>query len=393
VRRLFLPTVVVAVAVVLDRGWLWPVPRETLLLQIHRGVCAAAFLLAWRFRRGGIAAAALLLAAAVEALRLAPPEGSGLALLLLPAVALLLPADLALLGLSPEWRVVSFAGLWRLGVLALQAGAVHLAATGDSPTAVAGRLRFRWLDLGTGWSLPQPALLAHLLAAAVLGVLLARRRRPIEAGLLGALAATFLAFEAAGRPLLFFAAGALILVLTQVESAFSLAFEDSLTGLPARRALEESLRHLGRRYAVAMVDVDHFKKLNDRHGHEVGDQVLRMVASRLSKVRGGGTAYRYGGEEFTVVFPGKTAAEVEPYLEELRRAIADRPFAVRGPTRPRRKPKKAGRGGGGKQLKVTVSLGAADRTDHRDQPEQVLEAADKALYRSKNKGRNRLTVS
>jgi len=100
VRRLFLPTVVVAVAVVLDRGWLWPVPRETLLLQIHRGVCAAAFLLAWRFRRGGIAAAALLLAAAVEALRLAPPEGSGLALLLLPAVALLLPADLALLGLS-----------------------------------------------------------------------------------------------------------------------------------------------------------------------------------------------------------------------------------------------------------------------------------------------------
>lgn len=70
-----------------------------------------------------------------------------------------------------------------------------------------------------------------------------------------------------------------------------------------------------------MADVDHFKAFNDTHGHDVGDQVLRMVAAQLRRVSGGGYAYRYGGEEFTLVFPGKTAVEAMPYLETVRQAI------------------------------------------------------------------------
>jgi len=79
--------------------------------------------------------------------------------------------------------------------------------------------------------------------------------------------------------------------------------------LPSRRALIERLPSLGRRYTVAMVDVDHFKNFNDTYGHDAGDQVLRMVASRLGEVSGGGTAFRYGGEEFTILFPGKGGKE------------------------------------------------------------------------------------
>ncbi|MDP0971523.1 diguanylate cyclase, partial [Klebsiella pneumoniae] len=84
------------------------------------------------------------------------------------------------------------------------------------------------------------------------------------------------------------------------------AFRDELTGLPGRRALNERTQRLGRNYVLAITDVDHIKRFNDTHGHDVGDQVLRLVASKLSKVNGGGRAYRYGGEEFAVVFAGKS---------------------------------------------------------------------------------------
>jgi len=189
-------------------------------------------------------------------------------------------------------------------------------------------------------------------------------------------------------------AAGVVLGLSLVENAFSLAFEDALTGLPARRALEETLVHLVGTYAIAMVDLDHFKKVNDRHGHDVGDQVLKMVAAKLARIGGGGRAFRYGGEEFAVVFAGKTAAEALPHLEDLREDVAEKPFAVRAPDRPAKKPKTGrGRGAAGKTLRVTLSVGLAERTDKRPSPGDVLEAADKALYRSKKAGRNRVTVA
>ena len=78
-----------------------------------------------------------------------------------------------------------------------------------------------------------------------------------------------------------------------------------------------------------MTDVDHFKKFNDTYGHDVGDQVLRMVAARLKKVTGGGKAYRYGGEEFTIVFAGKTMEECQPHLEAVREAIENYAMQLR----------------------------------------------------------------
>ena len=391
-RRLFSPSVVLAIAVALDRGWLGSLPSASVQVLVSRGLFLTAFLLAWRFRSGRIALAACALAATAEALRLPDPSDS----LLFPAVALLLPLNLALVGLLKEWHVGSFTGLIRLGVFVLQ-GAGVLALTRETlsdeiRSPLLDLLRSSWIEL-SGWTLPQPALAGFLLAAALLIFSFVRRRTPIEAGLLGALTASFAAFELSQTALVLLAGGGLILVLSQIENAFTFAFEDGLTGLPARRALEQRMSQLGRRYAIAMVDIDHFKRLNDRHGHDVGDQVLRMVGSRLLRTGGGGTAYRYGGEEFAVLFPGKSAKDAEPHLEDLRRAIGEHPFAVRGPSRPKRKPKsKQASSTGGKRLKVTVSLGVADRNAKRPRPEQVMKAADRALYRSKKNGRNRLTV-
>ena len=170
-----------------------------------------------------------------------------------------------------------------------------------------------------------------------------------------------------------------------------MAYHDDLTGLPGRRAMNEALLQLGSRYAMAMVDVDRFKRFNDTYGHDVGDQVLRMVASRLGVVSGGGKAFRYGGEEFSVIFPNKSTEEAAPHLEALRRAVAASRFVVRSSKRPRKKPPTpkpsvASR----KEVSVTVSIGVADRADRGTGPQQVLKAADKALYRAKSAGRNRV---
>ncbi|MCP4663436.1 MAG: GGDEF domain-containing protein [bacterium] len=395
-RRLLLPIIVLGLAVGADRWWLDEALSPPLLLQLSRGIFALVFLLGWRFRRGRIAWATLVVAIVAEALRL-EPESEVLRAAMPAAVALLLPLHLAVVGYLHEWRVLSAAGALRFGVLALEAAAIaalHLPAAAPLRRGLQVPLaELAWLP---AVALPQAAALSFLAAAVLLVIRFAQRRTPIEAGLLGALAASFiaLALPAGGdHPTYHLTTAGLILGLSLLENAFSLAFEDGLTGLPARRALEETMLHLGGTFAIAMVDLDRFKRFNDRHGHEVGDQVLRMVGGRLAGLGGGGKAFRYGGEEFTVVFPGKSAAEAAPVLEDLRRSIAGSRFAVRAPGRPRRRPKSGrGREGAGKSLKVTVSIGLAERSGRRRRPEEVIKAADKALYRSKKAGRNRVTI-
>src|SRR5205807_420334 len=163
---------------------------------------------------------------------------------------------------------------------------------------------------------------------------------------------------------------------------------------PGRRALEERLRSLGERYAIAMIDVDHFKQFNDTHGHNVGDQVLKLVGARLSQVGGGGTAYRYGGEEFSVVFPDRDLAQALPKLEALRGAIERYRMAIRGEDRPKKAAEGSrlrGAGAPEQMLSVTVSIGAAGPAESAPTPHHVIKAADEALYRAKKAGRNRVS--
>jgi len=168
------------------------------------------------------------------------------------------------------------------------------------------------------------------------------------------------------------------------------AYLDELTGLPGRRAFEESMRRLGRYYAIAMVDVDHFKNFNDRYGHQVGDQILRFIAVRLKRVSFG-QAFRYGGEEFALIMAGRRAQGMVPLLEGLRRSIEASTFTIRGENRPARKPPRNDRPPGGReQLGVTVSIGVARKCPLHSTPEEVVNAADKALYRAKQMGRNRV---
>lgn len=190
-----------------------------------------------------------------------------------------------------------------------------------------------------------------------------------------------------------FSTMALMLSLGIILEIHRIAYRDDLTGLPARRALNLRLAAPGRQYMIAMLDVDHFKKFNDRYGHDVGDEVLRMVSARLQRVGGGGKAYRYGGEEFTIVFSGNDLEKALDHLEQLRETIAGYRLALRSkdrPAKPGEGRQKRGRSPVKNTVSVTISMGLAQRNENHRQPQAVLKAADKALYRAKGAGRNQV---
>jgi GGDEF domain-containing protein len=223
--------------------------------------------------------------------------------------------------------------------------------------------------------------------------------RPLDVGIAGGLVAFFVACEWARTGNLFpifMSAAGIVLLVSILQESHRLAFVDELTGLPGRRALEERLSGLGPVYTVAMIDVDHFKKFNDTHGHDVGDQVLKLVASRLAEIDGGGKAFRYGGEEFAVVFPERRLEDALPHLERMRGSIETYRMAVRGVDRPK-DPETGSRmripgtpSQADRTLSVTVSIGAAERDGMLTAAGQVVRAADAALYRAKRGGRNRV---
>jgi diguanylate cyclase (GGDEF)-like protein len=187
-----------------------------------------------------------------------------------------------------------------------------------------------------------------------------------------------------------FAGAGLVLAVSLVEASYVIAYGDELTGLPGRRALMEALPRLSGVYSIAMVDIDHFKKFNDAYGHDVGDQLLRMVGARLGEVGGGGRAFRYGGEEFAIIFDGSSLEDVMPHLEALRHRIGTTGFALRAPDRPRQRPEAPSSPRPVQRVSVSVSIGVAAAKGRDERAEEVLDAADAALYRAKDAGRNRV---
>jgi diguanylate cyclase (GGDEF)-like protein len=243
--------------------------------------------------------------------------------------------------------------------------------------------------------IPAVALLAFLVAIAATALRFVVRRTVIQASLAWALLAALLGLHGTGpASTVYLATGGLVLIVSLIETSHRMAFSDELTGLPSRRALTDALMRLPEVYTIAMIDIDHFKKLNDEYGHAAGDQVLRMIGSTLTRTEGGGRPFRYGGEEFAVLFPGKSAEDALPYLEDLREAIEASSFTLRGGDRPKLRPEKPVRSTGGRRrLEITVSIGVAEPDETSVEPDDVMRAADQALYHAKRTGRNRICVA
>ena len=352
-------------------------------------------ILSWSFHRSRLALVILILFLSERSLYYFGSGGqfsSGFDTEILLANAILLPLNIALFFLVTERGIFNPRGIGRILFIAVQ------------PFAVFFLLRIK-PDLFQSLSyplfphpglellpLPQPVLLVYgfILLVFLAGSLFARG--PIVRGFFWALLATFLGILAKSSnnsATLYYAAAGLIIIVSVIETAYAMAFQDDLTGLPARRALNSAMHSLGKRFTIAMVDIDFFKKFNDRYGHEVGDQVLCMVASHLKRVGGGGKPFRYGGEEFTILFPGSFKEEALPHLDRLRESVEAAGFVLRGKDRPKKQPRMRKRKEGKqKTVSVTISIGVAEPQGTKNSPSAVIKAADKALYRAKKRGRN-----
>jgi diguanylate cyclase (GGDEF)-like protein len=392
-RPAWLPAAIIAAAAI--AVWLGrPLPPTLAGLRTvgPYAVLAAALVLAWWFNRGRSFVIAASLLAGYAGWQAFPTKA------VYTALVVLVPLNcLAAMILAERGARYRAAYRWLL-VLFIEAILVAwIAAAGKS--AVSGT---SWLALLDQWWLRSPPtpFVGRLAFGAAFAAALWRAWpdfKPIPVGNAGAIAAFFIAAEWASSPgayAVFMSAAGFVLIGALLQESHQLAFRDSLTGLPGRRALEERLRSLGERYAVAMVDVDHFKQFNDTHGHDVGDQVLRLVGGRLAQVDGGGVAYRYGGEEFSVLFPGADVAAAERAMDAMRDSIEHYRMAVRGSDRPKHADEGAklrGERPPEKMLSVTVSVGVAAPSPKHATPHAVVRAADEALYRAKKAGRNRVS--
>ncbi len=369
-------------------GLTWLLPPALGLIAVFLG---------WRFNRSRLLFGTLVVLMADQLLRRyggVAQIDQLLARYVFHMALLALPLNLLLFSFWRERGIVTGQGLRRFACILFQP--LLLAALfGVRGPLIVRQLEAMTVSLPLLGPLPYPALSLGILAGLVLLVRFRRNHDLLEHGFFWAMVCAFLAVLAANsaRQAFLFSVAALILIVSAIEAAHRMAFRDELTTLPARRALSEALLKLSNTYTVAMVDIDFFKKFNDRYGHDVGDQVLAMVATLLGKVGGGGRPFRYGGEEFTILFPGKELKEAQPHLEALRQAVAEAGFKVRSAGRAGKNSDSRHKGGdSAKKVSLTISIGMAQRDATRKTPQAVIKAADQALYRAKEGGRNRVSI-
>ncbi|MEW6079780.1 MAG: GGDEF domain-containing protein [Thermodesulfobacteriota bacterium] len=243
-------------------------------------------------------------------------------------------------------------------------------------------------------NLPFPVLPFILLFAAAVRHVFRDRSHDISVALGIMIGFTALAARGIKPTELHMVSAFFLMFIGALSSIYIISYMDELTGLPGRRSYNEFTATLGAKYAIAMADIDHFKKFNDKFGHDTGDEVLKLVAGILSSVGGGGKTFRLGGEEFVIVFSGKSRETAAEHLETLRRKIAQTPFIVRN-KKSRENYRKTGvktKPAEPKTIKITLSFGASDSWGGKKLI-RVMKEADIALYKSKKKGRNRVTIS
>jgi diguanylate cyclase (GGDEF)-like protein len=306
--------------------------------------------------------------------------------MIFPIVSVLLPMNLAVFSSLKERGIFNSWGLKRFGVVLIQVAYVALAILSNDHTLLNFFYKEVLIEPLAVTAIPQPALMVYSMVLLLILVKQFKNKMHVDNAFVAVLIATFIGLHLKSELLaipIFFSLAAMILVISVVQDSYSMAYLDELTGLPARRALREDLLKLSGEYTIAMLDIDFFKKFNDTYGHDTGDDVLRLVASVLKNVTGGGKAFRYGGEEFSIVFPHAKISEVMPHLEKLRAAVEKSPYAYVKKMKDETKKKPTA-----KNLFVTISIGVAERSEKNDHPDAVMKAADTALYRAKKKGRN-----
>lgn len=317
------------------------------------------------------------------------------------AVSLILPLTLLGLSFSQERGIVSSYGLNKAALVFMEG--IWLWLVPRIGAEGAGQP----LNDTTPFFAPGIAAFVICLCVMLAGWYL--KRRSEDLALVALLLSLYVQLHFAARELTFYlfsTATFLIYLVMLLEVSYAMAFRDTLTGVSSRRAMDQELLKLGNQYILAMVDIDHFKKINDTYGHDAGDDVLRMIATQIERHSGKGKVFRYGGEEFAILYTGVNTDDAMASLEKLRQSIERRPFYLRGPGRPKekvlpdekRKPlqqqmRQERSPETIQRVDVTVSIGCAVKAELHHYPAEVLKQADVALYHAKQNGRNRVQLS
>ncbi|MBP2021574.1 diguanylate cyclase (GGDEF)-like protein [Clostridium punense] len=303
------------------------------------------------------------------------------------SICILIPINIVIFSHLKERGLFSMWGKIRISFILIELFVIHKIAMLDN-SLIYKILNFKIINIPLDKAfMNQTVLLIFLLAVIFLIIKAYVKKNIFAVQLVGVLISVFIALFFINDKLsfsIFLSAAGLMLIISIIEDSYSMAYLDELTGIPSRRALREDLLKLGTKYVIAMVDIDFFKKFNDKYGHDVGDDVLKLVASNLTQVTGGGKAFRYGGEEFTILFPGKSINDALPHLESLREQISKAAYTKKST----KGQKSKGKSTNSSKLFVTISIGVCEKSSKFKQPQDVIKGADKALYRAKKKGRN-----
>ncbi len=391
---LFLVTVIILHLKILDKA----LPGLALVYPLI--VYGVGVLLALRFKRIWLLLAIFFLALANLLLQLFATDAgvsAGEGRLVFNAVSFLLPFNLYLFSFMKKRGVLTWQSIWFLGGIFLQGcGVAYIYRYQNLGASVL--LEYPYIN----WSLlehiplSQPALFVYGIVFLYFIARYIRIREAIERAFFWALILTFSALvvnRIGPASSIYFATAGLILVISMIENIYLEGFRDELTDLPTSQVLIGNLSKLKAGYTLAMIEIDHFKKLKENHGRKVSKQIIRMVGSKLAIVTGG-MPFRYGDCVFLVAFPGMFVQETMPRLEKLRITIKESGFIL--PSRKRfRKTKKILNG-----LKIhpnkiplSVSIGVAETSDLDISPQQVIKSVEEALYFAKREGRDRISTS
>jgi diguanylate cyclase (GGDEF)-like protein len=396
--RLLIPLLVIFVSAVLLMREQWTDIIDPALISLTPyPIFAITLMLAHFFNRSRYFYTALMLAVIYWLIQqhLQTSLTEPAALSLYSAISIMAPLALLSFTVLPErglWNIYGTAALLLPLVLAALGYWIFHTPLPENPVLALATFTLKPYQ---GYVLSMTASFLFLMTL-IIGIgLLKRRNTEAEASLLTCQLCLFFTlafFHQTLISVLMFCAAGVVLIIGLLRSSFEMAYRDDLTGLLSRRALNEKLKGLGRGYSIAMLDIDHFKQFNDTHGHDVGDDVLKIVAQHIGQVSGGGVAYRYGGEEFCIIFPGKALKKCIRPIDNVREDIEDYKIALRD-RKNRPKSRKEGmlkrkRKSQQKKVSVTISIGLAEHSETVNRPELVLKTADKALYKAKHKGRN-----
>jgi diguanylate cyclase (GGDEF)-like protein len=354
------------------------------------------FIFGWYFSSSRMILSLFVLALANQALVFSSTSGTdqpAVSQTIVAITAFLVPLNLLAFSILKEDSLSTLRGVTRVVLVVIQPFVLLWLCLPNQQVLASSFTREYIPSSYTDWTpIPQAALAAFVIAFLMHIIRFVLHRDPVEAGAIWALCAIFVAYHTSRygwQPTNFFMAAGLILFVTLLQSFYRQTYRDELTGIPGRLAYEEAIGQLGKRFSVAVIGIDQLTQYANVHGKSVSEQVLKLAAPRIQAACSDGLIFRTTGEEFTVLFPGKSATETLGTLDIVRKSAEAVNLFLRGRDwvwEKQRGNKEAG--SRDRALPITLSIGVGEKLDDNTTLSLVIKSAYRGLYEAKGIGGN-----